>query len=75
VIGRRTSTTGDIADASQQGLGALAGGLLATTGLGTRGTPAAAGFGTRVATAPFLLSVIRRLERIPATGSGQTVSG
>jgi hypothetical protein len=75
VIGRRTGTIGDIADASQRGLGALAGGLPATTALGIPGTVVPAGFGTLAATAPFLLSAIRRLERIRATGSGQTVSG
>jgi predicted MFS family arabinose efflux permease len=46
-------------------LGALAGGMLATTGLGIRGTFLVAGLGTLLATVPFLLPAIRNLHRMP----------
>jgi MFS family permease len=46
--------------------GALAGGLLATTALGIRGTLAIAGAGTLLAAIPFLTPALRSLRRIPS---------
>jgi predicted MFS family arabinose efflux permease len=50
--------------------GALAGGLLATTALGTRGALVVAGIGVLVATIPFLLPAIRGLRAIPMATAG-----
>jgi predicted MFS family arabinose efflux permease len=49
-------------------LGALAGGLLATTGLGVRGTLAVAGAGTLLAAIPFLTAALRSLREVPSSG-------
>ena len=48
--------------------GALAGGLLASTGLGLRGTLIVAGLGVLVATVPLLARPLRTVRSIPASG-------
>jgi MFS family permease len=57
--------------------GALAGGYLATTGLGIRGTLLVAGIGVLAATLPFLLPAIRKLRRMPVAGpaAGEPAAG